>query len=76
MDNQSILKTALKEETTQRTKHIAVRMAYIREQMATGQFTLEYVNTDDNLADIFTKSLGKQKVTKLRQQLLQNDAGV
>jgi hypothetical protein len=39
------------------TKHISVCYHQAREKVAWGQVTPVYVNTEDNVADIFTKPL-------------------
>ena len=58
-DNQgAIALTSERSKQHQRTKHIDVRYHFVREQK---DIIFEYVNTKDNLADIFTKSLGKMQ---------------
>lgn len=44
-----------------RSKHIDIRYHYIRENYNTKQIDVIYVRSEDNVADIFTKCLGKQK---------------
>ena len=48
-----------------RTKHIALRFFYIRELVSEGKMTIRYVSTEDNLADIGTKHLTKQRLQQL-----------
>ena len=52
-----------------RTKHIDIRFHYIRECVADGVVELEHVRTDDQLADILTKALGRIRFAELRRQL-------
>ena len=44
-----------------RTKHIDIKYHIIRERVEMGQICLEYVWTDENVADILTKGLAKGK---------------
>ncbi|MCO5566319.1 hypothetical protein L7F22_019996 [Adiantum nelumboides] len=44
-----------------RTKHIEVHYHFIREKVLAGEIDLVYVKTNDQVADIFTKALGKEK---------------
>jgi hypothetical protein len=48
-----------------RTKHIDLRYHYIREMLERGQLQLKHVASENNLADIFTKSLSKAAHLKL-----------
>ena len=41
----------------ERTKHIKVDCHFIRENISLGCMTTSFVNSNDQLADIFTKSL-------------------
>lgn len=63
-----------------RTKHIDVRFHYIRSLIADGLIVLQYCNTGDQLADIFTKPLSVEKHKAMRVQLgvveLQSRGGV
>ena len=45
------------------TKHIDVRYHFIREAVDEGKIQMEYIPTDDNITDIFTKALAKPKFT-------------
>jgi hypothetical protein len=57
-DNQSAIKTSQNRIHNSRSKHIDVRHHFIREQVERKQIKLEYIPTTDQIADIFTKSLG------------------
>jgi hypothetical protein len=52
------------------TKHIEIADHFIREQCDKGRVTVTYVETSDMVADIFTKSLGKQIFVKHRDALV------
>ncbi|WP_286497641.1 Ty1/Copia family ribonuclease HI, partial [Escherichia coli] len=41
------------------TKHIEVHYHYVREKVLDGELELAYVSIDEQVADIFTKALGK-----------------
>lgn len=69
MDNQSALKLIRNPEFHKRTKHIDVRYHFIRERYEDGFFDLKYVNTHEQLADIFTKPLPRIQFELLRSKL-------
>lgn len=52
-----------------RSKHIALDFHFIREQVESGQLKISHVSSIDQLADIFTKPLGKNRVAFLRSKL-------
>ncbi|GKB16360.1 hypothetical protein Tco_0850283 [Tanacetum coccineum] len=52
-----------------RTKHIAVRYHFIKEHVEKGTIELYFVNTDYQLADIFTKALPVDRFTYLVSRL-------
>ena len=47
-----------------RTKHIHIRHHYIRELITNGEIVVKYVNTKDNVADVFTKGLDRKSHEK------------
>ena len=52
-----------------RTKHIDIRHHFIKEYVENHDICLEYVKTEDQLADIFTKPLGVETFYKIRNEL-------
>jgi hypothetical protein len=60
-DNESAIRMA--------DKHIAIRYHFLRDHQQKGDIEIAYVNTKEQLADIFTKPLDEQTFTKLRHEL-------
>ncbi|XP_044346971.1 secreted RxLR effector protein 161-like [Triticum aestivum] len=52
-----------------RCKDIDTRYRYLRECVEESKIDINYVCTDDQLADILTGSLGRQKFVKMRQRI-------
>ena len=53
----------------QPAKHIDVCHNFIQERIARGELTVEYIPTDEMIADIFTKALPKPQFQKHRIKL-------
>ena len=56
--------------STQRTKHIDVRYHHICESVAARKIELKYLQTSEQVADIFTKALQRILFEKQRGHLL------
>lgn len=67
VDNQSAIKLVKNPEYHIRTKHIDIKYHFIREKLEEKVFRLEYVSTEDQIADIFTKPLSKNRLERLRK---------
>jgi hypothetical protein len=52
-----------------RTKHIEVHYHFIREKVLAKEIDLIHVSTEDQVADIFTKALGTDKLRKFQKML-------
>nr|GEX18377.1 hypothetical protein [Tanacetum cinerariifolium] len=52
-----------------RSKHIDIRYHFIKEQVENGVIELYFVNTEYQLADLFTKALGRDKIEFLINKL-------
>jgi hypothetical protein len=68
-DNESAIRMADNPVEHSRTKHIAIRYPFLRDHQQKGDIEIAYINTKDQLADIFTKPLDEQTFTKLRHEL-------
>lgn len=69
MDNQSAIKIVKNPEFHKRTKHIEVRYHFIREKYERKEFLLEYVSSNEQLADVFTKALARNKFEFFRNKM-------
>ena len=52
-----------------RTKHIDVRFHFARENVMLKKVALKRVSTVENVADMFTKNLGKLQLAKLLSKM-------
>ena len=52
-----------------RTKHIEVHYHFVHEKIVEGLIDLRHIKTEDQVADIFTKPLPKEKFFKFRRKL-------
>jgi uncharacterized beta-barrel protein YwiB (DUF1934 family) len=68
-DNESVIKLTNNQVQHARTKHIDVRHHFIRDHQQKGDICIESVGTENQLADIFTKSLDEKRFCKLRNEL-------
>jgi hypothetical protein len=76
-DNQACIAIAENPRDHSRTKHIDLKFHHIRERIADGEVSVEYVPTADQIADIFTKGLPKPAFTFLRDALgIRSSGGV
>ena len=51
------------------SKHIEIRYFYIRDMMQKGAIKLQYVSTDEQVADVLTKPLSRVKFEYFRDKL-------
>ena len=71
-DNQSAIKMAMRQGSTSKTKHIAVRHHLVKQCVADGTVSIHYVPTEFQAADCLTKSLDKIKVSLFSRIILGN----
>jgi Reverse transcriptase (RNA-dependent DNA polymerase) len=70
-DNQSTIAMVRKGESNNiSTKHIAKRYYMLKEDLDQGKATIEYLDTDDMLADLLTKPMTGEKFTKFTNKIL------
>ncbi|RVW54230.1 Retrovirus-related Pol polyprotein from transposon RE1 [Vitis vinifera] len=68
-DNQAALHIASNLVFHERTKHIEFDCHFIREKIASGCVATSFVNSNDQLADIFTKSLRSPRIKYIYNKL-------
>ena len=68
-DNQNCIKLTENPVFHDRSKHIEIRYHFIRDWVQRGAVKLEYVSTDEQVADILTKSLPRGKHIYFRDKM-------
>lgn len=69
VDNQSAISMAESYEYSSRSRHMDIKFHFIKDLVCKNLVSVEYVNTDDNVSDIFTKPLPDVKFTYFRKKL-------
>eukprot|EP00873_Tetraselmis_striata_P003319 jgi/Tetstr1/423583/TSEL_014255.t1 len=64
-DNQACIEIATTDVTSARTKHLDIRLHFVRDTHRDGRVNIFYVPTADMLADMFTKPLSNPQFEKL-----------
>ena len=68
-DNTSAINISKNPIMHSKTKHIPIKFHFLREQVTEKNIKLEYVETKEQIADIFTKPLPRETFEYLRQKL-------
>nr|GEY66799.1 retrotransposon protein, putative, unclassified [Tanacetum cinerariifolium] len=68
-DNKSAIALCCNNVQHSRSKHIDIRYHFIKEQVENGVIELYFVNTEYQLADLFTKALGRDIIEFLTNKL-------
>ena len=68
-DNTSAINMSKNPIMDSKTKHIPIKYHYLREQVYQKAVKLEYIDTKEQIADIFTKPLPKEAFERLRQKM-------
>ena len=63
-DNQGVVKLIRNRNTTGRCKHIGIRYQFVKQVVLKEEREVHYVATESNIADLFTKPLGRLKFHK------------
>ena len=68
-DNTSAINLSKNPIQYSRTKHIEIRHHFLRDHAQKGDIALEFISTEKQLANIFTKPLGEEQFSKIRHEL-------
>jgi hypothetical protein len=74
-DNKSAIFTSNNPRTTPQSKHLDVRYFKTRDHIEAGILSFTYVDTNDNIADFFTKSLARPAFSRFRRFLMNIPSG-
>jgi transposase InsO family protein len=66
VDNQSAAKMSENQKFSNRTKHVDTKYHFIKDLVGSDIIQLEYVCSEDNVADLLTKPLGPTRINYLR----------
>jgi hypothetical protein len=69
-DNQSTQALSKNGIKSERTKHVAIKYAFIHDEVSNGRVRLQWVPSAEQLADILTKPLAQPLHERLRDQLM------
>ena len=69
-DNQSAQALSKNGIKSERTKHIAIKYAFIHDEVERGRVQLQWIPTTEQLADVLTKALPRPQHEKLCSQLM------
>ena len=68
-DNTSAINLSKNPIQHSRTKHIEIRHHFLRDEVAKKSFELHFIETEKQIADIFTKPLPENRFSSLRREL-------
>ena len=68
-DNTSAIKLSKNLILHSRIKYIKIRHHFIRDEVAKNNFKIIFINTKNQVADIFTKPLNQEKILNFRREL-------
>ena len=71
-DNKSCISFSKDPGSHKRTKHIDYRHFFVRDQVNDGEITLDYVESEFQLADLFTKAFDTKRFQFLRDQVVKS----
>ncbi|MBW0507006.1 hypothetical protein O181_046721 [Austropuccinia psidii MF-1] len=70
LDNRAAIQIATNSGSSKNLRHIRREFHLINEMIAMGQVYLDWVNSEEQKADIFTKKLGRQEVRQSMENIL------
>jgi hypothetical protein len=68
-DNQSCIKLSVNPVCHDKSKHIEIKYHYVRDMVQKGAVRLQYIATDEQVADVLTKPLSRVKFEYFRDKL-------
>ena len=68
-DNTSAISLSKNPVMHSNTKHIPIKYHFLREKVVEKNIKLEYINTKEQIVDIFTKSLPREAFERLHQKM-------
>jgi hypothetical protein len=68
-DNTGTISLVKNEKVDGRTKHVEIKHRFLQDNLIKGNIELEYMKSELQLADVFTKALPKVKFEKFRREL-------
>ena len=72
-DNTSAINLSKNSIQHSRTKHINIRHHFLKDHVQNGDISLEFVDTNNQLADIFTKPLSEERLNFIKYDLVMID---
>ena len=68
-DNTSVINLSKNPVQHSRTKHTDIKHHFLRDHVQNGDISLEFVDTNNQLADIFTKPLNEERLNFIKHDL-------
>jgi hypothetical protein len=75
-DNQAVIAMSVSDKVSRRSKHTDIRYHVTREAVADNRVILRYIPTNEQVADLLTKNLGRTAFERLRDMLVVPTRGV
>jgi hypothetical protein len=69
VDNKAVISLIKNHVLHDKSKHIETKFHYIREYAERGLIKVDFINTTEQLGDIFTKALSRVKFVQLRLRI-------
>ncbi len=74
VDNKPAINLLSSDKPPQTSKHLSIRWFFLRDKVLTGDYKIRYCQSKDQVADIFTKSLGRSDFERLRKLIMVKNA--